>query len=479
MVSSILLKTVKLKDERILAFGLGFLSRVISEIIAGKYPVGYDTSTYYVLFAVEMNWFKQISHAPLYQYILFLVVMALGGNILIAIKILSCFICGFFTYSLYIWGQSNGISKENLLKFVAIVYFYFAVFRIAWDLQRNVLGLSLVLLTFSYYKKSKNILVVGMLGFLACISHQFSAFVLLALFIPELMKPNIRVITTLFAGLIGFAVIVFFTWGTNLESVLASITIFYGKKYIYVPIHLMPLFIFWLSLPILPFILWYIYGFFNKEFGGIFKYINKNNISWVLLTFILAPIFVIYYRLIFMAFIPIILFVFNVVVSSDKKNAMRLLILAVAFSSSIYPAVSYVYPMYSEFRKTAPGCLFASTVAPWDAQHFENLFREAISIIMSKKNVTLIVHHLQIAIAYAAGVDLLGQNVYITSADDTFEEPLRVVLNMSDGALIVWYVTPIVGAWSLPNGNFTKISQSGSVALYLYFSCAINKFNGA
>jgi len=123
--------------------------------------------------------------------------------------------------------------------------------------------------------------------------------------------------------------------------------------------------------------------------------------------------------------------------------------------------------------------LFASTVAPWDAQHFENLFREAISIIMSKKNVTLIVHHLQIAIAYAAGVDLLGQNVYITSADDTFEEPLRVVLNMSDGALIVWYVTPIVGAWSLPNGNFTKISQSGSVALYLYFSCTINKFNGA
>ena len=107
----------KKHEQLVKAFLVGFIFRMTAEIIVGKYPIGYDTSTYYILSCVKMDWLRELAKYPLYQYILFCVYV-LVGNAILAVKILAPLICGLFTFSLAIWGLSQGIKKEDIVKFV-------------------------------------------------------------------------------------------------------------------------------------------------------------------------------------------------------------------------------------------------------------------------------------------------------------------------------------------------------------------------
>jgi len=148
------------------------------------------------------------------------------------------------------------------------------------------------------------------------------------------------------------------------------------------------------------------------------------------------------------------------------KRFFKLLIIYNVVISSIYPAVSYIYPIHSSFRNTFPSVLIGGTMFPWDGYDAEALYREVKEMLNTESAV--IVHHLEICYAYSAGVPLLNNNVIITRPAENFDKYLEVAVSNFSFVYIVWYIEPIVGSWSVPQ-NYTRIIDTrGNMAIYEY-----------
>ena len=112
-------------------------------------------------------------------------------------------------------------------------------------------------------------------------------------------------------------------------------------------------------------------------------------------------------------------------------------------------------------------------MAPWDRDDAEVLFREAKKMLSN--TTALIVHHLEISIAYACGVPLKDPNVYIATGElgviTSFEECLEMALQNHTYALIVWYKKPVVGLCDVPKDtrySYFVLEERGNMVLYIF-----------
>ncbi|MEX0568924.1 MAG: EpsG family protein, partial [Candidatus Njordarchaeota archaeon] len=441
---------------RAFIFGLAF--RLILEIINGKYPVGYDTNTHYILKYVKLDWIGEIRYGFLYQYIMFILAKA-TGNVFLAIKILACFLSGLFVLSLYMWGKYSGLDSNTALKFSYLCYLFFPVLRLMWDLHRNVMGLSLLLIGISLSKEKR--WASYLLVFLAGITHPFTIFVMVSIGLIDLFRLRKNVVLLMASNIAGVSPIIAYRLiiGQQLSGYVSASGVYWC-----VPPEMVPLFVGWLALPL--FVVIIARCKINKScFARVFK--NKYNTYWFVFSIIIAPLFIFAYRIALMAMIPLFFITFALV--NGSKSYIKLLAIITILSSVVFAPLSYIYPVNPSFRYAMPPVPAGSTVFPWDMDDVEGLFRLAKNLLNNSS--ALIVQHLQIGIAYYAGINLNRENVIITEPDEKFDQYIDTALESYLLVLIVWYKKAIIGAWDIPRDgyNFSVFRESGSFSLYIYY----------
>jgi len=163
-------------------FLTAFTLRLIPEILAGRWPLGFDTITYYV--PTIMSWaggdFSLAtfnSYAPLSYFLLFFVYFA-SGSVFLALKILGPLLYGLLCSSFFFFvSKGLGWNKRKGLLAAFLFSFYFLTLRISWDYYRNMLGLAFFFLFLPFLRKFDELprsrkFIASILAILVALSHE-------------------------------------------------------------------------------------------------------------------------------------------------------------------------------------------------------------------------------------------------------------------------------------------------------------------
>jgi len=182
------------KDERflLLSFIFPFTIRLIPELIAGPWPLGFDTIASYAPFVREVQTYGlgpaltellTSSHQPPAIYFLLgLLAYVPGASPFSLVKSLGPTLYGLMGFTMYFFairGLRWNKEKSFLLSLVAALYF--VPLRLSWDLYKNTLGYSFFLLALVYMPRSvrkRDLLFVGIFGGLSVLSNELTAVLL-------------------------------------------------------------------------------------------------------------------------------------------------------------------------------------------------------------------------------------------------------------------------------------------------------------
>lgn len=442
------------------AFLLGVIIRTAMEVAAGRFPVGYDPSTHYVLMCVCGRW-EYIISAPLYSIFLYLLYLIIG-DALIAVKIGSIIVSGLFMFSVAYWAQKCGVSEDRILGFVCYVYTFFVVLRILWDLHRNAVGIAFSFLALAFYRERKE-MAAFVLSILAGLAHPLSlVFLGGGILYDLLVVPNRRSIIVGLGVSVGVGIIVLLKVIMERFSLIHVI-----QSYWYVSRSELLLYIPWLFAPLLVIMLPVLCRNLRRMRDLLLSEENKRLLVWAATILLLSFILKYTYRIVFLASFPLLIYMFKVVGGGQgKRGLIRILIVYNIVVSAVYPAFFYIYPIRDPFRKTHPPVLIAGNMFPEQEHVAEQLFRKALQILNNES--TIIIHHSEISYAYAAGVPLCADNVLVMRPDESFEKYLDMASDRGFRiAYIVWYVNAPVGSIEAPkNGHI--VESMCDLALYLY-----------
>lgn len=171
----------------LIAFVLGFVVRVIPEILSHPYPIGFDTVYYAwrikegVIWAhwsnVFSSWLLYALLTPLYAALRIepFLVLKLAMPLLFGLNA-----CGVYYLAVngLNWSARKGLFAAGLFSF------QLAALRISSDLYRNMLGLGVLLFAVPWILRekadSRSLVVLGILSLLAVFSHEYVSVLLLA-----------------------------------------------------------------------------------------------------------------------------------------------------------------------------------------------------------------------------------------------------------------------------------------------------------
>jgi hypothetical protein len=135
------------------AFLVPVFIRSIPEILVGPYPIGWDTITFYVtntldLAAGRAGFLVLLGNAPLLYSLSLAMYTILGLDPILIFKVLGPILYGGMTWSLYRFLRVGlGWSSRESLGAVLFSSLYFVTLRIGWDMYKDLLGLTFVLLS--------------------------------------------------------------------------------------------------------------------------------------------------------------------------------------------------------------------------------------------------------------------------------------------------------------------------------------------
>lgn len=134
----------------LLLFLTGCLVRLIPELTAYPYPIGYDVINYYIPVVTDFasHWTEISSELPLYVSILHAIQIATGINPYSTVVILATITFGGFSISIFLISRKLFKVDIGYAVFVTVfVIFQLAVLRTTWDLHRDVLALTITFFT--------------------------------------------------------------------------------------------------------------------------------------------------------------------------------------------------------------------------------------------------------------------------------------------------------------------------------------------
>ena len=165
-----------------MAFMLAAGVRAIPEVLAGVYPVGWDTIAFYVpttfyWAAGKAGVFAIIGSAPLIYLVSVPLFMA-GLDPVWTFKLMGPILYGLFSVSLLtFFSRSLKWAGRNALAGGLLTSLYFVTLRIGWDMYRSISGLSFLLLALSLATDAGDVrrrLALATSIFLAVVSDQFT-----------------------------------------------------------------------------------------------------------------------------------------------------------------------------------------------------------------------------------------------------------------------------------------------------------------
>ena len=174
----------------LMAFLIPLVVRAIPEIIAGPYPIGWDTIAFYVPSTLDWAAGKDgllfmIGEAPLLYMISVPVYLISRVDPVWIFKVLGPMLYGCMIFALFRFLRLE-LYWTDRLAFTGSVLtsLYFVTLRISWDLFRNELGLIFVLLSLPFLTKPpdrRSSLILAGLVVLAVASNQFTGVISLIL----------------------------------------------------------------------------------------------------------------------------------------------------------------------------------------------------------------------------------------------------------------------------------------------------------
>ncbi len=181
----------------ILAFLAPLCIRSVPEIIAGPFPIGYDTMGAYVPMMLDWGSGNFAGFDPkIGGWIIFalfgLIYRATHLDPILIVKIAAPILYGVLGSAEYVFGRrvlAWGRKKSFLL--VMIASLYFVSLRLSWDLFRNTLGVALMLFALAFEKKvstRRGALTFASLVYLVTVTHLLAATLLIAFIFVEVMK---------------------------------------------------------------------------------------------------------------------------------------------------------------------------------------------------------------------------------------------------------------------------------------------------
>jgi hypothetical protein len=145
----------------LLVFFMGCVVRLVPELFAYPYPIGYDVINYYIPVTTNFadHWTQISSEFPLYVSFLHLTQIATGLTPHSTVVIFATMMFGFFAVSVFLIARKLLKVDSRYAFFVTVfVIFQMAVLRTTWDLHRDVFALTMMLFVFVliYRESEKN-----------------------------------------------------------------------------------------------------------------------------------------------------------------------------------------------------------------------------------------------------------------------------------------------------------------------------------
>jgi hypothetical protein len=143
----------------LLVFSAGFLLRLVPEMIAYPYPIGYDVINYYipVLTNFDIHWHSTSHEFPMYVYLLHLIGSAVASSPYITVLASAIFMFGMLSVSIFAIGiRILNISVTESVFLSIFVILQMSVLRTTWDLHRDVFSISLMFFVFSLIAVNKS-----------------------------------------------------------------------------------------------------------------------------------------------------------------------------------------------------------------------------------------------------------------------------------------------------------------------------------
>lgn len=183
-----------------LAFLVPLAVRMIPELIAWPYPLGFDTLGYYI---PAMRWWINpfsgqslptdalgiVRSAGLFYVISVAFNRFVVTDPFIAVKMLGPLLTGFVSLSVYSYGRlALGWNPWKALLAALIATLYFVGLRISWELYRNMLGvvfLFAALAALDVLSGVRRYILVTVLTLLVFVSHQITGVILLGVFVLD------------------------------------------------------------------------------------------------------------------------------------------------------------------------------------------------------------------------------------------------------------------------------------------------------
>jgi hypothetical protein len=171
-VSILQLKDVIANNKKypyLIVFSIAVILRLIPEIVALPYPIGYDVINYYlpILVNFDNHWTSSSTQFPLYILLLHAITSISHIDPRIVITASVVFIFGLF--SVVIYTIARNIFHLNYLQGIFLSIFVIvqvSLLRTSWDLHKDIFALTITLFCLSYLSRIANVSIKNMFSLL-------------------------------------------------------------------------------------------------------------------------------------------------------------------------------------------------------------------------------------------------------------------------------------------------------------------------
>jgi hypothetical protein len=452
--------------------------RAIPEIIAGPYPIGYDTIAAYVPFMRDWATGNMGAHytSEVGGWLLFvlfgLTYTATRIDPLTIVKIAAPLLYGILGFSEYVFaGKVLQWDKQKSFLLVFIASVYFVSLRVSWDLFRNTLGLALMLFALvvgTNVGSKKKLMGFSALILVVALTHLLVATLLVSLVLIQAVTNRLdlrRILATIpgvivcATSLIGFQAQGITAVGQGLSG-SGSLSLFAFSLYAFLPLLPMAmlgrkflhsnLMMWWVALSIL----------------GVILATTPLSISSQLV----SPV-----RWTLMMFLPLTVFSVEGFSRLGKSTSLRgfkpviriswILLLLILFTGYAGLQAEAAFPYYSYF---VPTSMLQSTVPLHDSQDVVNSFRWLSANIQPGSTLMALEPIYGWAREYFNG----DASVVGFASGTTFEAALHKTLDMGNSRVYtVWWANG-QGWYSDPSppAGFVLQYRSGQFGVFLYES---------